>query len=399
MYGFWVMLKNNVKLVLRNKQTLLLIIVIPILSTLILNMTRVEEGQDPAHEFKMNVLVVDESKTALSKELINSLQKDSSMIVEVAKEQIDAKSAKEFFTKTANKSTLTSFIYISPDFEKKIFKGDIQEGILLFDTGSDERVQLLEANLNIVLEKFIMFSKITQGKKEAFNHLLEQAKKNETKSERVIVDKEGKAVDQNEKGYSFSLGMFVAAITLILVFSNNFIVGLFIEEKHNRVLKRIQLTNVSMISYVMVKTILAIGALTIQTGLIMIGIQMIFKVNLGISIWIMGVLIYGIGLFLTCVSICSMSFFDNIATANYVGFAVIIITNMLSGLYFPFEGAPTWMQNVAMLLPQRWFVLAADNILQGNYEVLYQYGMVIGALMLFFLAVSLLGFKLNKSYN
>jgi len=397
---FWVMLKANYKLVLRNKQTLFLIILIPLLSTFILNMTSVSEGQDPAREFKMNILVVDESKTVLSKELINSLQKDNSMIVDVSEEKgISIGAVKDFFIKTANKSSITSFVYIPSDFEEKILQGAVKETILLFDTGTDERAKLLEAHLNMSLSKFSMFSKITEGNDKAFHSLLEQAAKNETKSHTVIVDQEGKVIPHNEKSYSFSLGMFVAALTMTLIFSNNFIVGLFIKEKHNRVLKRIQLTSVSMLSYVLVKLALALGALIIQTGLIMIGINIIFQVDLGMSIWIMGLLIFGLGLVFTCISICCVSFIDNIATANYVGFAFIIITNMLAGLYFPFEGVPTWMKNVAMILPQRWFILAADGALQGNYQVLYQYGMVIGALMTFFLAVSLLGFRLNKSYS
>lgn len=400
MNAFWVMLKTNYKLVLRNKQTLFLIILIPLLSTFILNMTSVSEDQDPARAFKMKVLVVDESKTGLSQELINSLQKDNSMIVEVSEEKgISAESAKGLFIKTANKLDATSFVYIPRDFEKKILQGDIEESVLLFDTGTDERVQLLEAHLNMALSKFLMFSKIIGGDEKKFADLLEQSKKNETKSKTVIVDQEGKGILLNEESYSFSLGMFVAALTMTLIFSNNFIAGLFIKEKHNRVLKRIQLTSVSMLSYVLVKAILALGSLIVQTGLIMIGIKIIFQVDLGMSIWIMGLLIFGLGLVFTCISICSVSFFDNMETANYVGFALITITNMLAGLYFPSEAVPTWMKNIAMLLPQRWFILAADGVLQGDYQVLYQYGMVIGALMLFFLAVSLLGFKLNKSYS
>ncbi len=400
MHGLWIMLKANVKLVLRSKQTLFLIILIPILSTLILNLTSVEEGEDQGYEFKMNVLVVDESKTMLSRELINDLQKDNSMIVEVAKEEgMSSEEIKAFFIKTANKSIMSSFIYIPSDFEANILQGDVKEILILFDTGTDERVKLLDAHLNSITGKFLVFSKIAQGKQETLNDLIEQSKKNETKSEVVILGKEGELAAQDKKDYSFSLSLFVAAITMTLIFSNNFIVGLFIKEKHNRVLKRIQLTNTSMLSYIAVKVILAIGSLAFQTGLIMMGVKVIVQSDLGISIWIMGFLVFGLGSVLTCVSICSMSFFDDIATANYVGFALILIANMLSGLYFPFEAAPTWMQNVAMLLPQRWFVIAAGGALRGNEEVLYQYGWVIGALALFFLSVSLLGFKSRRNYN
>jgi ABC-2 type transport system permease protein len=392
------MMRANFKLVFRNKQSLFLMILIPILSSCILSLTHIEEGQDQAHEFKMNVLIVDESKTVLSQKLVNSLRKDNSMIIQVAEaEGIGKESIKDFFTKTANKSIITSFIYIPKDFNKKIFKGDTEEAILLFHTGTDERIQLLDLHLNMILQKYLMFSSIIQGEEEAFNHLLEEEKKNETKSETRLLDQEGEVIPQNEEGYSFSLGMFVAALTMTLIFSNNFIVALFLKEKHNRVLKRIQMTHTSMLSYVCVKVILAVGSLIIQTGLIMLSIKMIFKINLGISIWLMGLLILGLGLVFTCASICSASFFDNITTANYVGFALIIITNMLSGLYFPFESVPTWMKNIAMLLPQRWFILAADDLLRGSYGVLYQYGMVIGALMLFFLSVSSLGFKYNRA--
>ncbi|HHX62220.1 MAG TPA: ABC transporter permease [Epulopiscium sp.] len=400
MNTYWVMLKANFKLVFRNKQTLFLIILIPLLSTLILGITSVEEGQDPAREFKMNVLVVDESKTVLSQELINSLQQDPGIALKVSEEKgISTESIKEFSIRAANKSVATSIIYIPSDFEKKILQKDMQDIILLFETGTDERVHLLEAHLEMVMSKLSMFSKIASGNEKIFTDLLEQAKKNETKDHIVMVDDTGESIRPSEKSYSFLLGMFVAALTMTLIFSNNFIVGIFIEEKHNRVLKRIQLTSVSMLSYVMVKATLALGALIVQTGLIMFGINTILQIKLQMSIWIMGFLIFGLGLVFTCISICSVSFTDNIATANYIGFGFVTITNMLAGLYFPFENVPVWMKNIALLLPQRWFVLAANRVLQGNHQVLYHYGMVIGALMVFFLAASLLGFKLNKGYS
>lgn len=400
MQAFWTMLKGNMKLVLRNKQALFLIVLIPILSTLILNLTKVDENKDPAQEFKMHVLVADASQTALSDELTILLKRNTSMIVEVLKEDVpEQKEVKEFFTQKANTSAISSFVYIPSNFETRVLNGENEDLVLLFDTGADERAELLDMNLTMALNKFSMFSKIAQGKSDVFTRLLEEAKKVETKGELVILDKKGERVSQDKKGYSFALGMFVAAITTTLIFSNTFIVGLFIKEKHNGVLKRIQLTNTSMLNYTMVKVLIAVGSLMLQTGLIMIGIRLIFKIDLGISIWIMGFLIFGLGLVLTCIGICSGVMFDNITIANYVALGFSIIANMLAGLYFPLESAPQWMQKIAMIFPQRWFVYTADKVLQGNYNVLYQYGAVIGALILFFLAISLLGFKLNRIYN
>ena len=398
MKGLWTMLKANLKLVLRSKQALLLILMIPILSTCILDLTTIEEGADPDRAYKMETLIIDASESALSEALIDRITDNDYMIAKIEKGiEIKHEDLKNDLTQRANQSEAACFIYIPKDFEDRILKGNRKESLYLFETGADERWALLDMNLNTVLNRFYILQEAAEGKEETFWQLFEEVKNSATDSEKILINKDGKSSLENKKGYSFSLGMFAAALTITLIFSNNFIVGLFIKEKQNKVIKRIKLTHANMFTYTLAKIITAVGVLIIQTSAILAGIKVIVKLELGIPLWMMGLLIFGLGLVLSCVCICCAAVFEHLSTANYAGLAFIIIGNMLAGLYFPLEVAPGWMQNAAMLLPQKWFVFSADKLLQGNNLALIQYGGVMMAFMIFFLAVSLLGFKVNKN--
>ncbi len=400
METFWMMLKVNVKLILRNKQSFFLILFIPVLCTLILNLTTRDEEKDPAHEFKMGVYILNESGSELSNRLIETLENDPSMIIERTDSRIShEESVESFFIKKANRSMKSSFIYIPKDFENKVINGDAQDLILFYDTEADERAKLLEVHLNTFLVKYLMFGRVAQGNKEVFYDLINKDKESKIQYTNVIIDKEGDVISHNQAAYSFSMKMFVAALTVVMIFGNNIIIGLFFKEKHNQVLRRIQLTRASILNYTSAKIILAVISLSIQTVLIMLSIQLMVNADLGIGISTIGILIFGLGLVMIAVSTCSAVFIDSISTANYLGVGLIAITNMLAGLYFPLETAPAWMQNAAMFLPQRWFVFTASEVVLGNKHAFYQYGIVVGAMMIFFLAIALFGFKMNKSYS
>ena len=73
MTGFFTMLKYNMKLIMRSKAAVILVFLIPLLSTLIFKIPFTGDTNDNEMT-KLNVLVYDNSESEMSKQLINSLK-------------------------------------------------------------------------------------------------------------------------------------------------------------------------------------------------------------------------------------------------------------------------------------------------------------------------------------
>lgn len=396
MIGFFIMLKSNVKLVIRNKTLIFLLLLIPLISTLILKIPLNRDDSETAI-FKMSVTVFDNSSTLLSEELINLLKSNSSFIVNVKKDvPKDLISAKEKATDLANKSIINGFIYIPSDFSDSVIKGKTDDIITIFSTGTDERVKVLENNINMILLRFNMYSRASNGDKGIFEELMKKAEQDKTASESVPVISGERALNSTEKSQVKNFGYFVAILAMTLMFSGNFISSIFIEEKENRILKRITLTKSSMLNYAMVKGLAAFIALIVQVTIIIIGIKVFVKVDVGINLTGITILILGLGLIFNSLSLALGTIFENLSSSNYLAFFIASISSLMAGLYFPLDITPEWMQNVSLIMPQRWIIKTAEQMLLGVNNAVMLFGIIVLAYMTLFLTIGFLGLKMNN---
>lgn len=66
---------------------------------------------------------------------------------------------------------------------------------------------------------------------------------------------------------------------------------------------------------------------------------------------------------------------------NAIGILLIVGTGMLGGTWWPLEIAPVWMQHVAKIVPQSWFMTSAINLLGNSFNIpniLKSVGVLIG---------------------
>lgn len=396
MNGFFIMLKSNLKLVMRNKASIFLLLLIPLVSTLILKIPLNRNNSESAI-FKMSVMVFDNSKAPLSNELIDLLKRNNYFIVTIERDvPKDLNSAKEKALNLANKSVINGFIYIPSDFSDSVIKGKTDDVITIFSTGTDDRIKVLENNINMVLLRFNMYSKVANGDKAIFEELMKRAEKDKTISELSPVISGERALNSTEKSQIQNFGYFVAILSMTLMFSGNFIASIFIEEKENRVLKRITLTKSSMLNYGLIKALVAFVALIVQVTMIIIGIKLFVKVDVGINLMEVAILILGLGFIFNTLSIALGAIFESLSNANYLAFFITTTSALMAGLYFPLDITPKWMQNASLIMPQRWVLKTAEQILLGANEGVMLFGTIVLAYMTLFLTIGFLGLKMNN---
>jgi ABC-2 type transport system permease protein len=396
MSGFFVMLKCNLKLVFRNKSAILLILLIPLASTLILKVPTAPENFDDSL-LRTKVIVFDNSSTALSRELIDLLKSNKSFNIKLDQGTIeDLNSAKEKSVNLANRSSTNGFVFIPSDFSDSIMKGNTEDVITIFSTGTDDRVKVLENNINMILLRFNMYSKVASGNKVVFDELMKKDDNNKTEGEIIPVTSGGKVLNSTEKSKLTNFGYLVAILSITLMFSGNFISSIFIDEKSNRVLKRITLTKSSLVNYGMVKMLVALVALIVQVSMIILGIKLFVNLDVGINLFQIALLVFGLGLIFNTLSIALGAIFENLSNSNYFAFFITTISAMMSGLYFPIDITPKWMQNASLIMPQRWVIKTAEKMLLQANEGVILFGVIVLAYMALMLTVGFLGLKLNS---
>jgi ABC-2 type transport system permease protein len=382
--------------VFRNKSAILLILLIPLASTLILKVPTAPENFDDSL-VTTKVIVFDNSSTPLSRELIDLLKNNNSFNIKLDQGTIaDLNSAKEKSVSLANRSSTNGFVFIPSDFSDSVMKGNTEDVITIFSTGTDDRVKVLENSINMILLRFNMYSKVASGDKVVFDELMEKNDKNKTEGELIPVTLGGKVLNSTDKSKLTNFGYLVAILSITLMFSGNFISSIFIDEKSNRVLKRITLTKSSLINYGMVKMLVALVALIVQVSMIILGIKLFVNLDVGINLFQIALLVFGLGLIFNTLSIALGAVFENLSNSNYLAFFITTISAMMSGLYFPIDITPKWMQNASLIMPQRWVIKTAEKMLLQANEGVILFGVIVLAYMALMLTVGFLGLKLNS---
>lgn len=396
MTGFFTMMKSNIKLVLRNKASIFLIFLIPLASTLIL-MIPLKKNGILSEIPKVNIVVLDSSCDTLSEEITNELKNNSSYQITVKYNAgKDITQAEKESVDSANTSVNTGFVYIPPKLYRSVMDGKTDNLITIFSTGNDNRIKLLNTDINMMMSKFCTYAKVSGGSKKTFQELIKKADSEKTSGKSVTISSVQKVLTLQQQQKLNNFNYLIAIMTYTLMFSGNFISAIFIQEKNNKVLKRIAITKSSLFNYGVVKLLIALIVLTIQVCMIMIGIKLFVNVDAGINIMQIAFLIFGFGIIFNTLSIALSAFFQSLSTANYLAFFIAVISALMAGLYFPLDYTPKWMQNFSLLMPQRWVTKTAEQMILGNSSCIILFGLIVAAYVILFLSLGFLGLKLNN---
>lgn len=415
MIGVVTMLKMNLKLLLRNKGYLAFLIILPFLSVIMLNLEAYSiVGGDKATNYikelehedelimnvvntKLSVKVYDSSDSKLSDYIIEELAKTGSYLIHRYKgEPLEVEEAREKALKWANTNVIGAVIYIPSSFEAEILSGK-DSNIMVFEANQDGRINLLVSNIEAYVHSLYRYAAINGSDLTGLEKLLDTSKQNEMVEEVVSIEVgDTLNLSTEQQGKSMNIGLSLTFLTIGFLFSGVFIAATVVDERNNRVYNRVVVSPSSLGNYGLVKMVLVLLTVLIQTGFIAIAIKLIVKTDFGIPFGTYLLLVLCLGLVFNMFSVVIGVLVNNVLTSNYIAFLVWCLSSLLAGLYFPLDGASGWWSKMSLLMPQRWVVKTSEMLMVGKNNAYGMYLLIIAGYLIVIVSIGLMGIKLRR---
>lgn len=418
MSHFLELLKINGKLLLRNKGFLFFLLITPIVSVIIMNIhvnlsfyeeeQKEREIQEFSGEDKVVYLnnwsdyavkVYDGAGTELSEYVLEKMA-DSGMFSiyrmdagDMTEAEVQKKAEKD-----AMNDRMGTILYVKPDFDENVMKGNWEEAFLFYQVSEDERWELWEDSFSGELSAIYQAAQGTGGTKEQILTILQGIQENLPEHE--IISLEGKdgvtlSVEQSSKkglaGYAYAI------ITLGFLFCGVCIAYTVIEERENKVYTRIMLSKVGRYEYLLSKLVMSVLISVLQTMVMAVCMFVAGDTDFGISKPDFLLFIFLLGLIFSLLSMCAGILIGDVMGANYAVFAVWSISALLAGLYFPIDTASGGIKAISYLMPQRWFLKGTEMLMVGDKSAYPMIACVTCAYLIVILSVGVIGLKMKES--
>lgn len=418
MSHFLELLKINGKLLLRNKGFLFFLLITPIVSVIIMNLhvnlsfyeeeQKEREIQEISGEDKVVYLnnwsdyavkVYDGAGTELSEYVLEKMA-DSGMFSIYRMDAGDMTEAEvqKQAEQDAMNDRMGTILYLKPDFDENVMKGNWEEAFLFYQVSEDERWELWEDSFSGELSAIYQAAQGTGGTKEQVLTILQGIQENLPQQE--IISLEGKdsvtlSVEQSSKrglaGYAYAI------ITLGFLFCGVCIAYTVIEERENKVYTRIMLSKVGRYEYLLSKLVMSVLISVLQTMVMALCMFVAGDTDFGISKSDFLLFIFLLGLMFSLLSMCAGILIGDVMGANYAVFAVWSISALLAGLYFPIDTASGAVKAISYLMPQRWFLKGTEMLMVGDKSAYPMIACVTCAYLIVILSVGVIGLKMKES--
>lgn len=417
MRGFLVMLKTNIKLLLRSKGYLCCIFLIPIIAILVMNIDSVttKEGGEPSNtimewksisdtadmqNIKLTVKVYDYSESDVSSYLLQKLaQTNSYKLYLVNNSKISEKKSYEDILKDAKKtmesSTIRAILFIPEDFLDAINKGE-ESPIKIIKGYDDSRIELIQSNIEWYC------SMIQVANKEAIKYgddvetvLNKMSEEELEKNVITLKDKDSVVLTEKQQKDRWRIGYALTFLIISFVFSGVFIVDILIKENENGTINRIKLSLTTNRCYIIVKLCLILLTAIIEVFVFGVGIALTMGTDVGIpySAFLGMILLQGI--LFNFISLVIGVIFNNLLSTIFISFVVWSFSGLLAGLYFPVVSGSK-LEKISMITPQRWFIKSSEMYMTGEKGALTQYTLIFLAFIIVLFTISMISLKLNE---
>lgn len=406
----------NIKLLLRNKGFLFFLLVVPVFSVMLLNirldgvssskeklqsitdLKSMEEKAVYERDYTlMPILVYDKSMSELSGYFLEKLAEAGiCQIYRVDAANLPKDKIAENMEFHLNKDIIVSFLYLDKDFDKKMMDGRIEDGITFYQTGLDEREELLLQSLKQMAALFH-----NPGSSKNAEDFLEQLRASEKlfpKKQVTFFDNSSSAdLTESQKIKLYSVKFSIAIVTIAFLYAGIFVSQTAVEEKNNLVYTRLKLTGTGDFTYMLAKIIITLMTGFFQTAIMGIGIALFVKADFGISTWNYLLLIGLLGMIFCNMSLVAGILMNNVMSASYLAFMIWSISSMLAGLYFPLDDAGRLLRNMSRLMPQRWTVLAAEGMMGKESSVYFMIVSITAAYLLVIISTGVVGLRFSRN--
>lgn len=418
MSHFLELLKINGKLLLRNKGFLFFLLITPIVSVIIMNLhvnfsfyeeeQKEREIQELSGEDKVVYLnnwsdyavkVYDGAGTELSEYVLEKMA-DSGMfsIYRMDAGDMTEVEVQKQAEQDAMNDRMGTILYVKPDFDENVMKGNWEEAFLFYQVSEDERWELWEDSFSGELSAIYQAAQGTGGSKAQVLTVLQGIQENLPEKEIISLEgKDGVTLSAEQSSKRGLAGYAYAIITLGFLFCGVCIAYTVIEERENKVYTRIMLSKVGRYEYLLSKLVMAVLISVLQTMVMAVCMFVAGDTDFGISKSDFLLFIFLLGLMFSMLSMCVGILIGDVMGANYAVFAVWSISALLAGLYFPIDTASGAIKAISYLMPQRWFLKGTEMLMVGDKSAYSMVACVTCAYLIVILSVGVVGLKLKES--
>ncbi len=376
------MAKSSGKLILRNKAFIVIGILIPVLSTLFLDLwyrMPAADLSDSVHElttvdeqmaynvdfYRYPVKVYDTVMDDRTKDICYNL--NSAGMFQIFRADASDMTEEKIMDSaryTANEDHVSAIIVLHEDPE--------DTALYLVGESDDERFDLLKSSLETELA----------GEGTAYKD-----------HEVAFVSGGGDEVDYYK---TRNVSFCIAISTLAFVFGGVLILNTVFSEKKDNVYSRILLTRATKASYLLSKIILSVSIALIQAVLMAVNFAFFVKSDIGISPMQFFTVAFLTGLTFGLLSLCAGLYFDTMAPAAILSFVVWSISALIAGTYFDISGASELYKKASLLMPQRWAMFSVNRFMNGDssgYSLMF---CVAAAYWVIIFVIGVLGLRVRE---
>lgn len=168
-------------------------------------------------------------------------------------------------------------------------------------------------------------------------------------------------VKRQERGVATNILGFV---TMLMLMQGVALTTLYPEDRLKKTFYRIMCSSVSGARYLLAQFIFTFIALFVPTFIAICAFYVLLHINLGISLWIMGLLLMLLDLFATGFSLFICSILDR--NTNLVATGISVVTCILAGCFIPFSVNNSIVSGLLNLIPQTKYMNIVHNIEFGT---------------------------------
>lgn len=179
----------------------------------------------------------------------------------------------------------------------------------------------------------------------------------------TFISSGGDEVDYNK---TRNVSYCVAIASLAFVFGGVLILNTVFSEKKANVYSRILLTNADRGSYLLSKVILSIAISLVQALFMIISFILLVRSEVGLSNLQFFTVVFLTGLIFNLLSLCTGLCFDTMAPAAILAFVIWSISALIAGTYFDISGASEIYKKASLLMPQRWTMFSVNRFMNGD---------------------------------
>lgn len=419
MRRFMALFKMNMRVLLRNKGFLFFLCIVPIVSAFILGIKTevklVTEESEVRNIIELKkcseravyvsdtstfiVKVYDASKSELSEYVLEQLAKTGMFSIcrgdagEMSEEEVLRQAEKDAYDDRAG-----VLLYLKEDFDTCVRKGDYEGALTLYDVSEDERWEIFEEELTSLLFNIYQLGAGNGLDKEAVLTVLNQIR--EEMPDKKIVSlssKENIVLTKEQESQKSLIGYAMSIITLGFLFCGVCVAHTVIEEQNNKVYTRVLLSKARGSEYFLSKFLMVIIISVLQTGVLGITLFVGKGMDFGIHKISFLFIIFLLGLIFSALSLLLGVLMGDVMSANYAVFTVWSVSALLAGLYFPIDSSSQVMKTVSYLMPQRWFMKAAEMLFVGDKNVYSMIICITVAYLIVIISVGSVGLKMKRT--